>query len=324
MDSFSIRGPSRLEGTVVVSGAKNAMLPVMAASLLTGGRCTLGRVPVLRDTRTMMKLLGVLGVPSSLEGDRLEIDAANVTSFEAPYDLVRTMRASIYALGPLLARYGKARVSLPGGCAWGPRPVDIHIRGMMSLGATVRIDHGYIDAAAARLRGAEMILPVPSVGATINIMMAAVLADGRTVIDNAAREPEVVDLALALKRAGALIEGEGTSTITVTGVTDIAPIVHDIMPDRIETGTFAAAAAITGGRIEIRNCRPEHLRAVVETLKLCGATVTESADVLVVAGPICRRRSWRWHAVPSARAPSSNTSIPTVSRTFRSCAASVR
>ncbi len=233
----------------------------------------------------MMKLLEVLGVSSSLQGKDLHIDASTVTSFEAPYDLVRTMRASIYSLGPLLSRYGKARVSLPGGCAWGPRPVDLHIRGMMALGADVKIDHGYIDATADRLRGAEIILSVPSVGATVNIMMAAVLAEGVTVIDNAAREPEIVELAAALTNAGAKIAGEGTTRITIEGVTDIGPIRHEIVPDRIEAGTFAAAAVLTGGMVEIRRCRPAHLQAVIETLRECGADIRELDGGLVVSGP---------------------------------------
>lgn len=285
MDSFIIRGPCRLEGSVTISGAKNAMLPLMASSLLTGGRCSFGNVPDLRDTRTMMKLLGVLGVSSSLRDGHLEIDASTVTSFEAPYDLVRTMRASIYSLGPLLTRYGTARVSLPGGCAWGPRPVDLHIRGIIALGAKVRIDHGYIDATADRLHGAEMILSVPSVGATVNIMMAAVLADGITVIDNAAREPEIVELAGALKKAGAVISGEGTSKITIEGVTEIGEIMHDVIPDRIEAGTFAAAAVLTGGRIQIDNCRPDHLHAVLEKLRECGASIEVSGNCMIVTGP---------------------------------------
>lgn len=285
MDKFIVTGPCRLEGAVTVSGAKNAMLPLMAASLLTTARCTLRNVPDLRDTRTMMKLLGVLGVPSSLRDGHLEIDATNVTSFEAPYELVRTMRASIYALGPLLARYGRARVSLPGGCAWGPRPVDLHIRGMMALGATVTIDHGYIDAAADRLRGAEIILSVPSVGATVNIMMAAVLAEGTTVIDNAAREPEIVELAAALEKAGARVTGAGTARITVEGVMEIGAIDHAVIPDRIEAGTFAAAAVITGGNIRIDGCRPDHLRAVIEKLRECGAEIVEREDHMVVTGP---------------------------------------
>ncbi len=285
MDSFLIRGPCRLRGEVAVSGAKNAMLPLMAASILTGGLCTLENIPGLRDTRTMMKLLDVLGVSSILEDGILTIDASGVSSFEAPYDLVRTMRASIYVLGPLVARYGRARVSMPGGCAWGPRPVDLHLKGLKALGADIRIDHGYIDARAERLHGTEIVLSVPSVGATVNIIMAAVLADGRTVIENAAREPEITELAMALKTGGADIEGEGTSRITIEGVQEIEPFSHRVIPDRIETGTFAAAAVLTGGAVEIVNCRPDHVLAVIDKLASCGAKIEATESTLRVTGP---------------------------------------
>ena len=285
MDSFRIKGPCRLDGRVAVSGAKNAVLPLMAASMLTGGTCTLENVPDLRDTRTMIQLLAGFGASSSLEGGRLEIDASRITSFEAPYDLVRTMRASIYAFGPLVARFGKARVSMPGGCAWGPRPVDLHLKGLSALGAEITIEHGYINAEAGKLKGAEVTLTIPSVGATVNIIMAAVLAEGRTVIENAAREPEITELARALRSGGARIEGEGTSRITIDGVASIAPYTHRVIPDRIEAGTFAAAAAITGGRIEIANCEPAHLGAVVGKLEECGARITVADGSLIVSGP---------------------------------------
>jgi UDP-N-acetylglucosamine 1-carboxyvinyltransferase len=285
MDSFYIRGPSKLVGTVTISGAKNSMLPLMAASILTGGSCVMDNVPELRDTRTMMKLLEVLGISSELEDGSLSIDASRVSSFEAPYDLVRTMRASIYALGPLVARYGKARVSMPGGCAWGPRPVNLHLKGLSELGAEIRIDHGYIEARAGKLRGANIILSVPSVGATVNIMMAAVLAEGTTVIENAAREPEISELASALRTGGARIEGDGTSQITIEGVEEIKPFEHGVIPDRIEAGTFAAAAALTGGKVEIRGCRPDHMHAVIDKLKACGAEISVSEDSMTVCGP---------------------------------------
>ncbi len=284
MDSFVIKGPCRLEGTVSVSGAKNAVLPLMAASMLTGGTCTLENVPDLRDTRSMMKLLESFGVPSSLEEGRLVLDASMITSFETPYDLVRTMRASIYALGPLVARFGRARVSMPGGCAWGPRPVDLHLDGVGALGAKIKIDHGYIDATAERLRGAEITLTIPSVGATVNIIMAAVLAEGRTVIKNAAREPEITELVRALRSGGARIAGEGTSVITLDGVSAIRPYTHRVIPDRIEAGTFAAAAMITGGRIEIEGCTPGHLGAVVEKLVACGAQIECGESAMTVTG----------------------------------------
>jgi UDP-N-acetylglucosamine 1-carboxyvinyltransferase len=284
MDSFLVRGPCRLEGEVDIGGSKNAMLPLMAASLLTGGECALENVPDLRDTRTMMKLLEMLGAPTRLEGGVLSIDAKKIKSFEAPYDLVRTMRASIYALGPLVARFGRARVSLPGGCAWGPRPIDLHLKGLMALGAEVRIDHGYIDARADKLEGAEIVLSVPSVGATVNILLAAVLARGRTIIENAAREPEIAALATALVEAGARIEGEGTSTIEIEGVETIGPMRQVVIPDRIEAGTYAAAAVITGGDIEIAGCNPAHMRAVTDVLRRCGAQIEEREDGLRVKG----------------------------------------
>ena len=284
MDSFIIKGSCRLEGGVRVSGAKNAVLPVMAASILTAGNCVLENVPDLRDTKTMMKLLEVLGGSVSLEGGRAVIDTSRIDTFEAPYDLVRTMRASVYALGPLLARYGKARVSMPGGCAWGPRPVDLHLKGLMALGARIKIDHGYIDATAEKLRGAEIILSVPSVGATINLIMAASLADGTTVIENAAREPEVVEVAAALKRGGAAIEGEGSSTVTVTGVEGLESFEHQAIPDRIEAGTIAAAAAATRGDVTIEGCRPDHMHALLDVLEQTGAEIETGEGEVRVKG----------------------------------------
>jgi UDP-N-acetylglucosamine 1-carboxyvinyltransferase len=285
MDSFVIRGPCRLEGTVSISGAKNAVLPLLAASTLTGGTCVLDNVPDLRDTRTMMELLAVFGCRAALEGTTLTVDSSTVNAFEAPYDLVRTMRASIYALGPLVARYGRARVSMPGGCAWGPRPVDLHIEGLRQLGAEIVIDHGYIEARADRLRGATIVLGLPSVGATVNIIMAAALAEGTTVVENAAREPEIVELATVLKRGGARIDGAGTNTMTIEGVDAIEPFNHRVIPDRIEAGTFAAAAVTTAGRITIESCRPDHLGALLERLKKCGAGVETAEDSMTVTGP---------------------------------------
>jgi len=285
MDSFLIKGPTRLEGTVSISGAKNAVLPLMAASILTGGVCRMENVPDLRDTRSMMDLLEVLGASCKLEDGVLTVDASSITSFEAPYDIVRTMRASIYALGPLVGRYGRARVSMPGGCAWGPRPVDLHLYGMKALGADIKVDHGYINATAEKLHGSEIILSVPSVGATVNIMMAAVLAEGKTVIENAAREPEIGVLADALRSGGARIKGDGTSRIEIEGVDEIKPFEYRVIPDRIEAGTFAAAAVITGGKIKIENCRPDHLHAVIHVLRECGAEVEEGETSITVKGP---------------------------------------
>ena len=284
MDSFIIRGPCRLEGTVDVSGAKNAVLPVMAASILTGGRCVIENVPDLRDTRTMIKLLQVLGGSVDMKGGVVEIDTSGIDNFEAPYDLVRTMRASIYALGPLLARYGTARVSMPGGCAWGPRPIDLHLKGLAALGAGLRIDHGYIEANAERLAGREVILSVPSVGATINLMMAGVLAEGETIIENAAREPEVVEVATALKSGGAQISGDGESRLVIRGVKEIEPFTHKVIPDRIEAGTIAVAAAATGGSVEIRNCHADHMHAVLDVLEETGAEIDRRGRCVTVNG----------------------------------------
>ncbi|MFO7916119.1 MAG: UDP-N-acetylglucosamine 1-carboxyvinyltransferase [Candidatus Krumholzibacteriales bacterium] len=285
MDSFVIRESGRLEGKVRVSGAKNAMLPLMAASILAGGKSVFDNIPDLRDRRTMSRLMEMLGVKVEFEGSRLTADASRIESEEAPYSLVKQMRASIYVLAPLLARKGHARVSLPGGCAWGPRPIDQHLKGLTALGARITIDHGYIEASAKRLKGTEIILSVPSVGATVNIMLAAVLAEGRTVIENAAREPEIVNLADALEKSGAIINGAGSSAIEIEGVREIRPLVSRVIPDRIEAGTFAAAAVITGGKVEIQECDPDHLHAVIEKLKECGAEIETGDGLLTVTGP---------------------------------------
>ena len=285
MDSFIIRGPSRLEGSVNISGAKNAMLPLMAAAILTEGKCVLENVPDLKDTETMSELLRGLGVDVEYSDSRLFLNTSQIESEEAPYNLVRTMRASIYVLAPLLAKRGHARVSLPGGCAWGPRPIDLHLKGLMALGAKIEIDHGYIEASADRLHGAEIILSVPSVGATVNILMAAVLADGETIIENAAREPEIVNLAEALKQSGAVIDGEGTSRIVIMGVKEIQPFNFRVIPDRIEAGTFAAAAVIAGGKIEIRDCEPDHMHAVFDKLSTCGAKIELSQNGFTIEAP---------------------------------------
>ncbi len=285
MDSFSIKGPCRLEGSVKISGAKNAMLPLMAATIYTGGKCILENIPNLRDTRTMMKLLEVLGISTELDNGTLSVDASHVNAFEAPYDLVRTMRASIYSLGPLVARFGRARVSLPGGCAWGPRPINLHLQGLKALGAEIRIDHGYIDATAEKLKGAEIFLAIPSVGATVNLMLAAVLAEGETIIENAAREPEIVALAEALGKAGAKIEGEGTARIVIEGVAEIKPFTHRVIPDRIEAGTFAAAAVLSGGEVMMTECNPDHMHAVIDKLRCCGAEIDINGNSMMVRGP---------------------------------------
>jgi len=291
MDSFIVRKSGRLRGKVRVSGAKNAMLPLMASSILAEGESVFDNIPNLRDMKTMSSLLDMLGVKVQYSDSRLTADASDIHSEEAPYSLVKQMRASIYVLSPLLARKGHARVSLPGGCAWGPRPIDQHLKGLTALGADIKIDHGYIEASARKLKGAEIILSVPSVGATVNIIMAAVLAEGRTVIENAAREPEIVNLAEALNKSGARISGEGSSTIEIEGVKEIRPLVSGVIPDRIEAGTFAAAAVITGGRVEIESCRPDHMHAVLEKLRECGAEIRVEKNSLKVKAPGKRIRA---------------------------------
>lgn len=285
MDKFIVRGPTRLRGTVPINGAKNAVLPIMAATLLARGESVIENVPVLRDVHTMKKLLEIIGAKTKLEDGVLTIDTSTAVGIEAPYDLVRTMRASIYALAPLLAKNGKARVSMPGGCAWGPRPIDLHIMALERLGARIKLDHGYINAESKRLRGAEVVFPIRSVGATAQTMMAASLAAGITIIKNAAIEPEITDLGRALIGGGVRIDGLETTTLTIEGVDTFEPIHHRVIPDRIETGTFAAAAAMSGGDVTLTGCEPAHLEAVLATLTECGATIETGKDELRVRGP---------------------------------------
>lgn len=281
MDKFVINGGKPLEGTVNISGAKNAVLPAIAASLLAGGTSIISNVPQLRDVSTMCRLLRILGAQTAFEGNVLTIDTTNVNSFEAPYELVKTMRASVYVLGPLIARFGKARVSQPGGCAWGPRPIDLHLFGMRKLGATLTLDKGYINAAVNKLHGAEITFAKSSVGATGNVLMAAVMAEGETIIRNAAVEPEITSLTECLFGMGAHIEGIGTSTLKIRGVTSLKPLRVTVMPDRIEAGTFMAAGAITGGRIVLKNADPSHLSAVIEKLRTAGISVETGNDITV-------------------------------------------
>ncbi|UCH84884.1 MAG: UDP-N-acetylglucosamine 1-carboxyvinyltransferase [Candidatus Latescibacterota bacterium] len=285
MDKFVINGPCKLSGSVETNGAKNAVLPLMAASLLARGECVIKNVPNLRDVATMTRLLEILGAGVAFKNHVLTIDTSKLTCLEAPYDLVRTMRASIYVMGPLVAAHKKARVSQPGGCAWGPRPIDLHIMALERLGAKVALEHGYINASAKRLRGAEIIFPVSSVGATAQTLMAAVLAKGETTLKNCALEPEVVELAKALNKAGAKIQGVGDRTMTITGVDAIEPFTHRVMPDRIEAGTFAAAAVATAGRVKITKCDPSNLSAVLDALTVCGADIEIGEDSIDVQGP---------------------------------------
>ena len=281
MDRFVIEGPIRLRGEVAAGGAKNAVLPLMAAALLSRGESVIDNVPDLRDVRTFMKLFEILGARCDLSGDVLRIDTTDADGIEAPYDLVKTMRASIYVLGPLLAARGEARVSLPGGCAWGPRPVNLHLEGMRALGAEPELDGGYIHARApGGLRGGEYRFEPSSVGATCNVLMAAVLAEGETRLHNCAVEPEVTHLAEALVGAGARIEGLGRTTLVIQGVRELAPIRHSVIPDRIEAGTFLAAAAITGGDITVRGCRPDHLAEPIAALRSMGCELEVGEDVV--------------------------------------------
>src|SRR3954470_24986068 len=289
MDKIVVEGGARLVGKIPVSGAKNAALPLLAAALLPTGTSTYRNVPQLADVRTMAKLLRMLGwsADSENEGDALVIappSGKKKPKLEAPYDLVRTMRASVLVLGPLVARYGRARVSMPGGCNIGARPIDQHLKGLEAMGAKVTLDHGYVDVEAKRLRGATIVFDVPTVTGCENLVMAAALARGRTVIENAAREPEVEELALVLNKMGARIQGAGTSIITIEGVDELHPIEHAIIPDRIEAGTFAVAAAMTRGDVLLEGARPEHLDAVIAKLRAAGVTVAAEADGVRVKG----------------------------------------
>ena len=276
MDRFKIEGGRKLEGTVRISGAKNAALPAMAACLLTNEPVHLENIPHVRDIITMAKLLAHMrcrvGSPD-IPPSSFTIQAETVSHAEAPYELVKTMRASVLTLGPLVARFGYARVSLPGGCAIGARPIDIHIQALEKLGAEITMEHGYVEARTKRLRGAEFRFPKITVTGTENVLTAAVLAEGETILENSALEPEVTDLAELLIKMGAKIEGVGTSTLRVRGVDRLHGATHTIIPDRIEAGTFLIAGAITGGELLLTNCEPAHLAAVIEKLKACGIDI---------------------------------------------------
>jgi UDP-N-acetylglucosamine 1-carboxyvinyltransferase len=286
MDKLIIEGGQKLQGKVAISGAKNAVLPVMAATLLTSGRNVITGVPRVRDVFTMIRLLGCLGARlESFEGDTLVIDTSGVNNPEAPYDLVSTMRASCLVLGPLLARLGQAKVSLPGGCAIGARPMDLHIKGLEALGAEIDLVQGYIHGTAKKgLKGNRIYFDTVSVTGTANLMMAATFADGETVLENAAREPEVVFLADVLGQAGAKIEGQGTDVILIQGTAGLKPLECRIFPDRIEAGTFMIAAAITGGDVEITNCVPQHVEPLIYKLQEAGIQVEFGDKSLRVRG----------------------------------------
>ncbi len=281
MEKLIIEGSHQLKGEVQISGAKNAVLPIMAAALLVEGETKINRVPNLRDTRTMAKLLEMLGAQIHFSNNKMMIDATQVDKPVAPYDLVNKMRASFYVLGPLVARFGKATVSLPGGCAWGPRPVDYHLKGLKRLGAKVELEGGDIIAKAKKLIGNKIRFDFPSVGATGNIIMAAVLAKGETKIENAAKEPEIVQLCEFLVSMGAKIDGIGTTEITVEGVDELMPQEISVIPDRIEAGTFLIAGAVLG-KITLKNTIPEHLSAVIDKLIEVGADIVINKDDITV------------------------------------------
>jgi len=284
MDKIVIRGGERLIGEVEVSGSKNAVLPVFVASLLTEGKNFFSNVPNLMDVRTIIRVLSNLGVKIWKEGEGYGMDAADISNHEAPYELVKTMRASILVLGPLVARMGKARVSLPGGCAIGARPVNLHLLGLEALGAKIEIRHGYIEAEANGLRGASITFDIPTVTGTENLMMAAVMAKGKTTLQNAAMEPEVVDLANVLNKMGAKIKGAGTSVIEIEGVKILKAIEHTVIPDRIEAGTLMVAAGLTRGNIKILHCSLKQMEAVVNKLRESGMEIDSEGDGVRVVG----------------------------------------
>ncbi|MDQ8021074.1 MAG: UDP-N-acetylglucosamine 1-carboxyvinyltransferase [Moraxellaceae bacterium] len=285
MDKLLITGGARLNGETAISGAKNAALPILCAALLTREPVTITNVPALNDTRTLLKLLEEMGVKTQREGDTVRLDASAITNPMASYELVKTMRASVLVLGPLVARCGQAQVSLPGGCGIGARPVDQHIKGLQAMGADIRVEHGYMHATARRLKGARIFTDMVTVTGTENLMMAACLADGETIIENAAREPEVVDLANCLISMGAQISGAGTDKIRIRGVEALHGATHAVMPDRIETGTYLCAAAATGGDIRLTNTSAAYLDAVVDKLMDAGCEVTIERDAIRLKAP---------------------------------------
>jgi UDP-N-acetylglucosamine 1-carboxyvinyltransferase len=285
VDKLVINGGKKLSGEVTVSGSKNASLPIFISTILAPGCHEISNVPFLRDINTTIKVLEQLGATVDGKGNVVKIDTTNLNSFEATYDLVRTMRASVLVLGPLLARFGQARVSLPGGCAIGARPINLHLKGLAALGAEITLEHGYVEAKAKQLKGARIHFDLPTVGGTEQLLMAASMAKGETILENAAREPEIVDLAEILIKMGANIEGAGTDTIRIIGVDQLIPANHTVMPDRIEAGTFMVAAAITGGDIKIHNMRLDHLDALAFKLQDAGVEISNKDNVVRVKGP---------------------------------------
>ncbi len=299
MDKLIIKGGTVLEGEIRISGAKNAVLPIMAATLLADTPVVIRNIPHLHDVTTTMELLGHMGVNLTVDEKMdIEVDARSISSLYAPYELVRTMRSSILVLGPMLSRFGRADVSLPGGCAIGSRPVNLHIKGLQAMGANITVENGYIKARVDRLKGARLVMDIVTVTGTENLMMAATLADGVTYIENAAREPEVIDLAHCLNAMGAKISGAGTDTIVVEGVERLAGTEYSVLPDRIETGTYLVAAAITGGRVKLKDTRPDIMDAVLQTLREAGASIETGADWIALDMDGRRPQAVNVHTAP--------------------------
>ncbi len=286
MDKLLIQGGTRLSGEIAISGAKNAALPILCAALLTAEPVTFTNVPQLKDIGTLLELLAQMGVKVGREADTVTLDASELNNPVAPYEMVKTMRASILVLGPLVARCGEARVSLPGGCAIGARPVDQHIKGLQAMGAEVRVEHGYVHATVSRLKGARLFTDMVTVTGTENLMMAATLADGETIIENAAREPEIVDLANCLVAMGAQVSGAGSDVIRIRGVARLHGASHRIMPDRIETGTYLCAAAASGGSVRLTGTRSDYLEAVIDKLTEAGCEVVSEPDAIRLRAPV--------------------------------------
>ena len=280
MDKFIIKGGAKLSGNVKVEGAKNASLALMPATLLANGKSILNNTPELRDVNTMISLLEILGVNTTFQDHILTLDTNNILSQNAPYEYVKKMRASVYVLGPLLAKYGQAKVSMPGGCAWGPRPINLHLEGLKKLGAEIELEEGYIIAKAKKLVGTEIHFEKVSVGATGNILMAATLAEGITIIDNAAKEPEISNLVQFLNKMGARITGLNSSKLVIEGVNELYPATIDTIPDRIEAGTLLIAGAITKGKIELQNCKPDHLKILINKLEESGCNLFVNNDII--------------------------------------------
>jgi len=285
MDKIIIVGGNSLKGSVNISGAKNAALPIIAACLLTGGWHRLYQIPRLRDIQTIREIMSRMGVLFRDEDGGLSVNSENLTEGEASYDLVKTMRASILLLGPLLARSGRAKMSMPGGCAIGARPVNLHLKALAAMGVDMYLEHGYINAKADRLKGTRIFFDITTVTGTENIMMAAVRAEGQTILENAAKEPEIRNLAKMLRSMGADIEGDGSDTIVINGVNELSPAQHTVIPDRIEAGTYMIASVMTKGDVLVKGCCPEHLTAVIEKLQTVGAGIELTEDTIHVRGP---------------------------------------